>query len=232
MLTLRKASERFHTKIDWLDSRHSFSFGEHHDPRHMGFGPLRVINEDFVRGGAGFPTHGHRDMEIITVVLYGALSHKDNTGGGSQIKPYDVQKMSAGTGILHSEFNTSAKEEVHLLQIWIIPSVTGVKPGYVQYHFEPEKMRDRFCLVAEEGGKDGIIPIHQDAKLLIADLDAGKTLGYETEKGRKLWVQLATGDAVVNGTTMRAGDGLAAEGENALSFTAKAESKILLFDMG
>lgn len=231
MLALRKASDRFHTQIDWLNSWHSFSFGEHYDRRHMGFGPLRVINEDVVRGGAGFPTHPHRDMEIITVVLSGALQHKDNTGGGSVIKPYDVQKMSAGTGILHSEFNASAKEECHLLQIWIMPSVTGVKPGYVQLHFEPEKMRDAFCLVAAPDGKDGIIPIHQDARLLISDLSAGRKLDYKAAQGRRLWVQLAAGEAEVNATAMHAGDGLAVENEQRLSFAAKAESKILLFDM-
>ena len=232
MLTLRKADDRFHSKINWLDSWHSFSFGEHYDERFMGFGPLRVINEDRVRGGAGFPTHGHRDMEIITVVLSGALQHKDNTGGGSIIKPYDVQKMSAGSGILHSEFNSSAKEEVHLLQIWIIPSVTGVTPGYVQLSFKPEQMRDQFCLVAAPDGKDGVIPIHQDAKLFIADLSAGKSLDYTTDKTRILWAQIALGEAAANGTNLKAGDGLAGAGEQKLSFTAKTDSKILLFDMG
>jgi redox-sensitive bicupin YhaK (pirin superfamily) len=170
-------------------------------------------------------------MEIITVVLSGALEHKDNTGGGSVIKPYDVQKMSAGTGILHSEFNSDANEECHLLQIWIMPGVTGVKPGYVQLHFTPEKMRDTFCLVAAPGGGDGIIPIHQDARLLIADVGAGKTVEYKAAKGRKLWAQQALGNGQVNGTAMQAGDGLAAQNEQELNFTANAESKILLFDM-
>jgi redox-sensitive bicupin YhaK (pirin superfamily) len=232
MKIVRKARERFHTKIDWLDSWHSFSFGDHYDPEHMGFGPLRVINEDRVRGGAGFPTHPHRDMEIITVVLEGALSHKDNTGGGSVIKPGDVQKMSAGTGILHSEFNSSAKEEVHLLQIWIVPDRKGVAPGYVQLHFKPEQMRDRFCLVAAPQGTEGIIPIYQDARLLIADLSAGKSLKYDAAPKRKLWVQMALGQADAGGQMLQAGDGLAAENESSLTFTAKAESKILLFDMG
>jgi quercetin 2,3-dioxygenase len=231
MKTLRKAAERFHTKISWLDSWHSFSFADHYDPHHMGFGPLRVINEDRIRGGAGFPTHGHRDMEIITVVLSGALSHKDNTGGGSVIRPGDVQKMSAGTGILHSEFNTSATEETHLLQIWIVPNATGVAPGYVQRHFEPSETRDRFCLVAAPAGKEQVIPLHADALLSVADVGTGKTLRYAPEAKRKLWVQMALGEAAVNGMDLRAGDGLAVENEQALSFTAKAESKILLFDM-
>jgi redox-sensitive bicupin YhaK (pirin superfamily) len=231
MLTLRKASERFHTHIDWLDSWHSFSFGEHYDPKHMGFGPLRVINEDKVRGGAGFPTHPHRDMEIITIVLKGALEHKDSTGGGSIIAPGDVQKMSAGTGILHSEFNSSATEEVHLLQIWIIPSVTHVKPGYVQLHFEPEQMRDRFCLVAEQNAKTGVIPIHQDAQLFVADVSAGVTLSHTLAQKRCIWVQLASGEVSVNNVTMQAGDGLAVKHEDTLTFTAKMQSKVLMFDM-
>jgi redox-sensitive bicupin YhaK (pirin superfamily) len=231
MLTLRKSSGRFHTKINWLDSWHSFSFGEHYDPAHLGFGPLRVINEDRVKGGAGFPTHGHRDMEIITVVLKGALEHKDNAGGGSIIRPGDVQKMSAGSGIMHSEFNASKTEEVHLLQIWIMPNVESVKPGYVQLHFGAEQMRNRFCLVAAGGAKDGIIPLYQDARLLIADASPGARLDYEIEPGRIAWVQLASGEVGVNASTMHAGDGLAAKDERRLNVTAKAESKMLLFDM-
>lgn len=232
MLRLRKATERFHTKIDWLDSWHSFSFGEHYDEQHMGFGPLRVINEDKVLGGAGFPTHGHRDMEIITVVLEGRLQHKDNTGGGSVIMPGDVQKMSAGSGILHSEFNASQVEEVHLLQIWIMPDIKNVKPGYVQMHFEAQQMRDQLCLVVAPESQSGAIPIHQDAKLFIADISAGKALDYAADANRKVWIQLATGDVTVNNQAMQAGDGLAIEKEHALKLTAKTKSKILLFDMG
>jgi quercetin 2,3-dioxygenase len=232
MKTLRKAADRFHTKINWLDSWHSFSFGDHYDSRHMGFGPLRVINEDHVKGGSGFPTHPHRDMEIITVVLKGALEHKDSTGGGSVIRPGDVQKMSAGSGIMHSEFNPSPREEVHLLQIWIVPNVLNVEPGYVQQHFEPEKLRNQFCLVAGEDGEGGVIPIHQDASLLIADLSQGKTLDYAAAPKRKLWVQMALGETEAGGTLLQAGDGLAVEGERALSFSARTDSKILLFDMG
>jgi len=231
MLTLRKAADRFHTKIDWLDSRHSFSFGDHYDPQHMGFGPLRVINEDRVIGGAGFPTHGHRDMEIITVVLEGALKHKDNTGGGSVIKPGDVQKMSAGRGILHSEFNASAKEEVHLLQIWILPSVKSVEPGYVQVHFPPDQTNNRLCLVAAQNAQGGTIPLYQDARLFIADMSPGLTLEHAIAPGRKIWLQLARGAMDINKTRLQAGDGLAVEGEKALAFTAVSESKVLLFDM-
>ena len=232
MLTLRPAGQRFHTAIDWLDSRHSFSFGEHYDPAHMGFGPLRVINEDRVQGGAGFPTHGHRDMEIITVVLEGALTHRDNTGGGSVIKPGDVQKMSAGRGILHSEFNALQTEETHLLQIWIMPNVKNVEPGYVQLHFVPEQMRNRFCLVAAQGGGDGVIPLYQDAKLLIADLDAGAVLAYTLDKGRKVWVQLAQGKMEVGTQSMQAGDGLAVEGEKALLFKGSTAAKNIIVRYG
>lgn len=230
MLTLRKAADRFHTHIDWLDSWHTFSFGHHYAPHHMGFGPLRVINDDRVKGGGGFPTHPHRDMEIITVVLEGALQHKDSIGTGSVIKPGDVQKMSAGSGIKHSEFNASPTTPVHLLQIWIEPNKTGVAPEYQQIHFAHERLSNQFCLVAAPEG-NGVISLYQDAHMYIAELDAGKTLEFPVAKGRKVWVHVATGNAEVQGLKMGAGDGLAVESESKLAFSAQAASKLLLFDL-
>jgi redox-sensitive bicupin YhaK (pirin superfamily) len=232
MLMLRKAEERFHTKIDWLDSWHSFSFGEHHDAKHMGFGSLRVINEDRIKGGAGFPTHGHRDMEIITIVLEGALAHKDNTDIGAIIKPGDVQKMSAGSGILHSEFNALPDKECHLLQIWIMPNVKNVAPAYKQISFAPEKMRNQFCLVASDSGKEDVITLYQDASILITNLDDKASLDYKIAQKRNVWVQLAEGAITVNEIVMEQGDGLAVTNETSLSFSAQSNSKIVLFDMG
>ncbi len=231
MLTLRKASDRFHTQIDWLDSWHSFSFGEHHDPRHMGFGPLRVINDDRITGGGGFPTHGHRDMEIITIVLTGVLEHKDSLGNGSRIRPGDVQKMSAGLGILHSEFNANADIPVHLLQIWITPSVMGIAPSYQQIHFDADRLQNKFCLIASHSGAEESVLLHQDARILMADIATGETLHYRPEKGRKAWVQLAGGNIEVNQIALNEGDGLAVEQEMALAFCASAQSKVLLFDL-
>jgi len=232
MIILRKAAERFHTRIDWLDSWHTFSFGPHYDPRYMGFGPLRVINDDRVMGGGGFPTHGHRDMEIITVVLSGALEHKDSLGTGSVIRPGDVQKMSAGKGIEHSEFNASAHEPVHLLQIWIMPEVHGVKPGYQQIHFTPQQWQNQFCVVASPDGKDGSISLYQDAHMYVATLGNGASLDYAITKGRNIWVHVATGKAHVAGHLVSEGDGLSATGEKALAFKAQTESTLLLFDLG
>jgi redox-sensitive bicupin YhaK (pirin superfamily) len=232
MITLRKAHDRFHTKIDWLDSWHTFSFGHHYDPKHMGFGPLRVINDDRISGGGGFPTHAHRDMEIITVVLSGALEHKDSLGTGSVIKPGDVQKMSAGSGIRHSEFNSSQTDSCHLLQIWIIPDKDGVKPAYEQIHFAPEKRRDRWCLAAAPGGAEGSISLYQDARMFIADLSVGKTLSYDALKDRNIWAHVATGKVEANGTALSEGDGLAVTGGEQLTFTGKETGTVLLFDMG
>jgi redox-sensitive bicupin YhaK (pirin superfamily) len=233
MITLRKATDRFHTQIDWLDSWHTFSFGHHYDPRHMGYGPLRVINDDRIAGGGGFGTHPHRDMEIITVVLEGALQHKDSLGTGSVILPGDVQKMSAGTGIKHSEFNADAHTPVHLLQIWIMPDKEGVDPEYQQIHFAPERLQDQLCLVAgPKGSKGDIISLYQDAHMYVAKLAAGKTLEYTPPQGRKTWVQVATGDAEISGTPVKGGDGVAAEGEAKLGFKAKQDSTLIVFDLG
>ena len=232
MITLRKATDRFHTRIEWLDSWHTFSFGHHYDPQHMGYGPLRVINDDRILGGGGFPTHGHRDMEIITVVLEGELQHKDSIGTGSVIRPGDVQKMSAGSGIEHSEFNASKDKPCHLLQIWIIPDKNSVKPAYQQIHFAPERLQDQLCLVAGPDGKGDIISLYQDAYMYVSKLSAGKTVDYRPPKGRKTWVQVATGSAETGGTALGAGDGLAAEGESKLSFKAKTDSTLIVFDLG
>jgi len=231
MMTLRKAADRFHTAIDWLDSWHTFSFGSHYDQRHMGFGPLRVINDDRIKGGGGFPTHGHKDMEIITIVLSGALAHKDSIGTGSVIRPGDVQKMSAGSGIQHSEFNASPSEPVHLLQIWIMPN-KAVEPEYQQIHFEAQALRNQFCLVAAEGKTKSVITLYQDAKLYIADVSAGESLNYKIAPSRHVWVQMATGKVLAGSSLMAEGDGLAVEDEASLTFTAQTESKILLFDLG
>lgn len=231
MITLRAANDRFHTKIDWLDSWHTFSFGHHHDPRHMGFSDLRVINDDIVHGGGGFATHPHRDMEIITVVLSGALAHKDSLGNGSTIEPGDVQKMSAGTGILHSEFNASPTEAVHLLQLWIMPNQKGVKPAYWQKRFPQEARQGRFCLVVSPDEAEGSIPIYQDARLFVADLKVGQTLEQKLDTGRKYWLQVATGSMQANGQVLNAGDGLAMTQENLLGIVAQTESTAILFDL-
>lgn len=231
MQTIRKANERFHTHIEWLDSWHSFSFGEHYDPAYRGFSSLRVINDDRISGGGGFPTHGHKDMEIITVVLSGALAHQDSLGNGSTILPGDVQKMSAGRGILHSEYNASATEPVHLLQLWIVPQVKGVEPAYWQKRFAPEDRRGRFCLVVSSEASEGSLPIHQDACLYVADLETGLRLEHVLKPTRWYWLQVATGSVEVNGTFLAAGDGLALQEEETLTCQAHAPSTVLLFDL-
>jgi redox-sensitive bicupin YhaK (pirin superfamily) len=231
MITTRPANDRGHVQLDWLESRHSFSFGEYHDAAHMGFGPLRVINEDWIRPGKGFPTHGHRDMEIITYVIEGALAHEDSTGGGSVIRPGDVQHMSAGTGVRHSEFNASDSEPVHLLQIWIMPDENGIDPGYAEKHFDFEAEREALRLIASKDGRDGSLPIHQDADLYAARIDAGARLTHSPAPGRKNWVQVVAGELTVNDTAAAAGDGLAVSDETELIFTASTDAEFLLFDM-
>ena len=230
-ITLRPADERGHADFGWLQSRHSFSFGQYHDPRYMGFGPLRVINDDRVAPGAGFPMHPHRDMEIITIVLEGALEHQDSLGTGSVIRPGDVQKMSAGTGIRHSEFNPSATEPVHFLQIWIEPAERGIEPAYAQAHFSADERQGRFRLVASPDGSDGALPLHQDARLYRARLAPGEAAGHTTTEGRRLWLQVATGSVALEGITLGAGDGAAIEGETAIEVTGIDDSEVLLFDL-
>jgi redox-sensitive bicupin YhaK (pirin superfamily) len=230
-ISIRPAEERGHADFGWLKSRHSFSFGQYHDPRHMGFGPLRVINDDRVAPGAGFGMHPHRDMEIITIVLDGALEHKDSLGTGSVIRPGDVQKMSAGSGIRHSEFNPSPTEPVHFLQIWIEPAELGVTPAYAQAHFPASERQGRLRLVASPDGSDGSLPLHQDARLYRTRLAPGETVGHTTTAERRLWLQVATGSVALQGTTLGAGDGAAIEGETSLELTGIEDSEVLLFDL-
>ena len=231
MITVRPSSERGSSKFDWLDSRHTFSFGDYYDPQHMGFSDLRVINEDRVAPGAGFPTHSHRDMEIITYVLEGALAHKDSTGASSVIRVADVQRMSAGTGISHSEYNASQTEAVHFLQIWIIPNDAGLKPGYEQRSFDLEKKSGSWVLVAARDARDGALKIHQDAELSLAVLPKGEKLNYSLRAGRQAWVQVGRGKVTLNGSLLDAGDGAAISREEVVGLTADDQSEILLFDL-
>jgi len=232
MITLRPAETRGRTRLSWLDSRHSFSFGEYYDPGQAGFGPLLVINEDRVAPGAGFPTHGHRDMEIISYVLSGALEHKDSIGTGSVIRPGDVQIMSAGTGIRHSEFNHSKTEPVHFLQIWVVPDRDGIAPRYEQKTFPDADKRGRLRLVGSSDGRDGSVVIHQDAKLFAAILNTGEQVTQALPTHRKGWLQVARGAVVMNGHDLHTGDGAAVEGEPAITVTGKTDgAEILLFDL-
>jgi quercetin 2,3-dioxygenase len=232
MIAIRHAAERGTANLGWLDSRHTFSFGHYFDPDHMGFGALRVINEDRVRPGAGFGTHGHEDMEIISYVLEGALEHKDSIGTGSVIRPGDVQVMSAGTGIRHSEFNASKNEPVHFLQIWVLPNRKGLPPRYDQKSFPRAEKRDRLRLVGSPDGRDGSVVIHQDAEIYDGLLSRGHTVTHPLKPGRKGWVQVVRGSLEVNGEAAVAGDGVAVEDEAALSIVSRADdSEILVFDL-
>jgi redox-sensitive bicupin YhaK (pirin superfamily) len=231
MIKIRRNLERGHTKLSWLDSRHTFSFGDYHDPQHMGFGDLRVINEDKVIAGAGFPTHSHRDMEIVTYVLEGALAHKDSTGASSTIRVGDVQRMSAGTGISHSEYNASQTEPVHFLQIWIIPEKTGIAPGYEQRSFDLAKSLGSWVLVASPTGRDGTVKVNADAELSLVALPKNGKLTSTLRPGRRAWLQVARGKATLNDSTMETGDGAAMIDEKALTITALENAEILLFDL-
>ncbi len=234
MITVRPAAERGHFDHGWLNTYHTFSFADYHDPKHTHFRSLRVINEDTVQPGGGFGTHPHRDMEIITYILQGALAHKDSMGNGSTIVPGDVQRMSAGTGVLHSEFNHSADELVHLLQIWIFPGKNSLKPSYEQKTFSAEQKRNRLRLVASPDAGDGSVTIHSDARVYGSLLDAGKTVEYELAAGRGAWIQVLSGAVEVNGKKLAAGDGAAIEKENKLTITGRPDSgasEFLLFDL-
>jgi quercetin 2,3-dioxygenase len=231
MIVVRDRGRRGHTQLGWLDSRHTFSFGDYHDPAHMGFQSLRVINDDRVIPGAGFGTHGHRDMEIVSYVLQGALAHKDSTGTGSTIRPGDVQRMSAGTGIQHSEFNASTAEPVHFLQIWILPETRGLAPGYEQRHFPPEERRNRFRLVADRHGTDGALTVHQDVRIYAATLEAGIALTQPLPAGRHAWLQVAGGVVALEGEELREGDGAALSGETSLRLETATGAELLLFDL-
>jgi quercetin 2,3-dioxygenase len=233
MITLRPAEERGHFDHGWLNTYHSFSFADYHDPKHMGFRSLRVINEDYVAPGNGFGTHPHRDMEIITYVLEGALAHKDSMGNGSAIRPGEVQRMSAGTGVLHSEYNHSPAQEVHLLQIWLLPEKRGITPSYEQKTFGREEKLNRLRLVASPDASDGSVVIRQDAKLYGSILEPGKTVSHDLAAGRHGWIQLIDGNLTANGTQLKPGDGAAISEESKVEIatTGDTEAEFLLFDL-
>ncbi len=232
MLQIRKAAERGHADHGWLNTWHTFSFADYHDPRHMGFGALRVINEDRVQPGEGFGTHPHRDMEIITYVIDGALEHKDSMGNGTVIRPGDVQRMSAGTGITHSEFNPSSEVPVHFLQIWILPDTKGLEPKYEQKFFRDEEKRGRLRLVASNDGRDGSLTIHQDAALYDSILEEGMEMHYPVPAGHHLWLQVVCGAVNVNGVSLGQSDGATISDEALLKIIAEKDSKFLLFNLG
>ena len=232
MIQIRPAKERGHANHGWLDTYHTFSFSDYFDPKNMGFRSLRVINEDRVSGGYGFPTHPHQDMEIITYVLEGSLEHKDSMGTGSTIRPGEIQKMSAGTGIRHSEFNPSKTEAVHLLQIWILPEKKGLKPMYEQKAIPAEEKKGKLRLVGSPEGGDGKVTIYQDAKLYATELTPGDSVQHELESGRYAWVQVARGKISLNGKTLQAGDGAAVTNEQKLELAGVGDkSEVLLFDL-
>ena len=231
MLTLRRAEERGRANFGWLDSRHSFSFGSYFDEKHMGFGPLRVINDDRVAGGGGFPTHPHADMEIVTYVLDGALEHKDSLGTGSVIRPGDVQRMSAGTGIRHSEFNASKSDPVHLLQIWIVPEKRGLDPSYEQKTFAAGDKRGKLRLVGSRDGRDGSVTIHRDVDFYATVLGTGDSVSHELKTDRVAWVQVAKGTAVLNGEQLYPGDGVGIEAAGKLELAGTSDTEVLVFDM-
>ena len=231
MLTVRPGAERGRANLGWLDSRHTFSFADYYDPAHMGISDLRVINEDRVQPGTGFGTHGHRDMEIISYVLEGALEHKDSLGNGSVIRPGDVQRMSAGTGVRHSEYNHSKTELVHFLQIWILPNATGLSPSYEQKHFEDASLRGRLCLIASPDGRQASVTVHQDVLLYAARLDTGDTVEYKVGGKRKAYIHIARGNLNLDGRPLSAGDGATIDGEDSVKLAADQAAELLLFDL-
>ncbi len=231
MLTKLPSERRGHTDIGWLDSHHTFSFGEFHDPRQMGFRALRVINEDRVEPGRGFGAHQHRDMEILSYVLEGELAHRDSMGTGSVIRPGDVQRMSAGTGVTHSEQNPSPANPVHFFQIWLLPAQRGIPPGYEQKTFPDSEKQGRLRLVAASDGRDGAITIHADADLYAGLLAAGQSARLDLRPGRHAWVQVARGDVTVNGEALAPGDGAAISDEGAVDITASSLAEVLVFDL-
>jgi hypothetical protein len=231
MLTLHPAKDRFHTRIGWLDSRHAFSFGEHYDPARTGFRDLLVLNEDRVAPEAGFPPHAHRDMEIISYVLEGALAHRDSMGNGSVMRPGDVQRMSAGTGVVHSEYNAEPDGATHFLQIWIRPATRGQAPGYEQTHFPAGARRNRWTLVAAEDGRDGALTVHQDVALYASLLEAGRALRQQIAPGRHAWLQVARGTVEVGGRRLEAGDAAALTDEREVVVAAETDAELLLFDL-
>jgi quercetin 2,3-dioxygenase len=231
MIVRRPSEERGRANHGWLDSRHTFSFADYHDPAHMGFRALRVINEDRVSAGQGFGTHSHRDMEIISYVLEGELGHKDNMGTGSVIRPGDVQRMSAGTGVLHSEMNPSPTQPVHFFQIWLMPERRGIPPAYEQKRFEPEEKQGRLRLVASRDGREGSVTVNQDVDLYAGLFKAGDGARLDLRRGRHAWIQVARGAVTVNRETLGPGDGAAISEESALDLKATADAEILVFDL-
>ena len=231
-MKVRKAADRGHADFGWLSSYHTFSFGGYHDPAHMGLGQLRVINDDTVAPGTGFPNHPHADMEIISYVLEGALEHKDSTGGGSVIRPGELQRMSAGTGIRHSEFNASQSDPVHFLQIWIVPDRRGIAPGYEQKAFSDSEKKGQLRLMASPDGAEGSVTVHQDAKIFASQLDQNDGVVHSLGARRQAWLQVAVGSVQVNGETLSAGDGAAFDAAGDISITGNAAaSEVLLFDL-
>jgi quercetin 2,3-dioxygenase len=231
MITLRPSSERGHANHGWLDSHHSFSFADYYDEAHMGFGPLRVINEDRVQPGMGFGTHGHRDMEIISYVLEGELSHRDDIGNGSVIVPGDVQRMSAGRGVRHSEFNPSREKPVHFLQIWIVPKETGIPASYEQSHLTQAQRRGKLALLAAPAGQGGAVAIHQDARVYAGLFDGVESAALPIASGRRAYVHVARGDVTVNGTVLRAGDAAMLEDESVVRLQDGKQAEVLVFDL-
>lgn len=231
MITIRKSEDRGHFNLGWLDTYHTFSFDQYFNPAHMHFRRLRVINEDRVAPGQGFPTHSHRDMEIITHILSGALEHRDSMGNGSVIRPGDVQRMTAGSGVSHSEFNPSQSEAVHLLQIWILPNARNLPPGYEEKHFAEDERRGKLQLIASEDGREGSVTIHQDAKVYTTLLEAGQTVTQALDPDRYAWLQVARGTIRLNEMELKQGDGAAVSKESELAIAAHDQAELLLFDL-
>ena len=231
MIHIRKAEERGPSDLGWLKSMHTFSFGRYYDPRYMGFESLRVINDDRVAPGGGFSTHPHNNMEIISYVLDGALEHKDSMGNGSVIRPGEVQRLSAGTGMTHSEFNHSSDEPVHFLQIWFMPDEQGVEPSYAQQAFPEEEKRGKFRLVASKEGRHGSVSLHQDVDMSVALLNGDESANYDTTDGRALWVHVARGEVGMNGHALKAGDGAAIVNEGTVQFSHAKDAEVIVFDM-
>ena len=232
MITVRRASERGHSNYSWLESYHTFSFADYHDPRHMGYRDLRVINEDRVQPGAGFGTHSHRDMEIVSFVLDGVLEHKDSLGTGSMIRPGEVQRMTAGAGVTHSEYNHSADEAVHFLQIWILPERAGLEPSYEQKNFPKAERRNTLRRIASRNGADGSVTVHQDISLYSSVLETERSVAHHPAPDRHLWLQLMVGAVTVLGESLAQGDGAAISDEDLVEIRAETQSELLLFDLG
>jgi quercetin 2,3-dioxygenase len=231
MIRLRKARDRGHADHGWLDTHHTFSFASYYDPAHMGFRSLRVMNEDRVTPGRGFGVHSHQDMEIVSYVLEGALEHKDSMGNGEVLRPGEFQRISAGTGIAHSEFNPSKSEPTHFYQIWLLPESNGLSPSYEQKRFDDPELRNTLRLVASRDGENGSLTIHQDARIYLSKLDAGRTVEFTIARGRHAWLQVLRGGVTLNGKTMQTSDGVAVSNEATLTVSATSDTEIMLFDL-